>query len=152
MNLGTDRIIFSRDLSEEEYISLSIFMVGFIQNHGEEDLYFYVDINDNFDLSVSTYEAEEVQWQAAQLMCTDQEAVISMTEYDGYYEEIMELLWKNDINNYDRYIAQTIETIGEGIDPRWCVASDEKEAFHYFSNILKVKDIVTIRVDNEETF
>ena len=63
----------------------------------------------------------------------------------GSIEEVMEILWRNNINSYDRYVAQTKETIGEGLDPRWCIASTEEEAYHYFSHILKLKDIITVR-------
>jgi len=151
MNSGIERIVFNRDLKTEEYVSLSFFMVGFMQKYRDEDLYYYVEVSDDLDLHVTTYEAYEVQWQASELLCTDHEALVSMTEFDGFYEEVMEMLWRNNINGYDRYVAQTKETIGEGLDPRWCIASTEEEAFHYFSHILKLKEIITVRKNNEET-
>jgi len=152
MNSGIERIVFNRDLKTEEYVSLSFFMVGFMQKYREEDLYYYVEVGEDLDLNVTTYEAYEVQWQASELLCTDHEALVSMTEYDGFYEEVMEMLWRNGINDYDRYIAQTVESVGEGLQPRWCIASTEEDAYHYFSHILKLEDIITVRVDNEETF
>ena len=151
MNSGIERIVFNRDLKTEEYVSLSFFMVGFMQKYRDEDLYYYVEVSDDLDLHVTTYDAYEVQWQASELLCTDHEALVSMTEFDGFYEEVMEILWRNNINSYDRYVAQTKETIGEGLDPRWCIASTEEEAYHYFSHILKLKDIITVRKNNEET-
>ena len=151
MNSGIERIVFNRDLKTEEYVSLSFFMVGFMQKYRDEDLYYYVEVSDDLDLNVTTYEAYEVQWQASELLCTDHEALVSMTEFDGFYEEVMEMLWRNNINNYDRYVAQTKETIAEGLKPRWCIAPTEEDAYHYFSHILKLEDIITVRIDNEET-
>lgn len=151
MNSAIDRVVFNRVLKTEEYLSLSFFMIGFMQKYDDQDLYYYVEVSDDLDLSVTTYEAYEVQWQASQLMCTDHEAVVSMTDFDGFYEEVMEMLWETKINDYERYIAQTIETIGEGTDPRWCIASSKEDARHYFSDILKLKDIVSIKLSNEET-
>lgn len=151
MNSGIDRVVFNRVLKTEEYLSLSFFMIGFMQKYDDQDLYYYVEVSDDLDLSVTTYEAYEVQWQASQLMCTDHEAVVSMTDFDGFYEEVMEMLWERKINDYERYIAQTIETIGEGTDPRWCIASSKEDAHHYFSDILKLKDIVSVKLSNEET-
>lgn len=150
MNSGIDRIVFNRDLKTEEYVSLSLFMAGFMQKYKDEDLYYYVEVGENLDLHVTTYDAYEVQWQASELLCTDHEALVSMTEFDGFYEEVMEMLWRNKINDYDRYIAQTVESVGEGLEPRWCIASSLDDANHYFSHILNLKDIITIRIDNEE--
>ena len=33
MNSGIERIVFNRDLKTEEYVSLSFFMVGFMQKY-----------------------------------------------------------------------------------------------------------------------
>lgn len=152
MNSGIDRIVFNRELKTEEYVSLSIFMIGFMQKHNEEDYYYYVEVSDDLDLSVTTYEAYEVQWQASELLCTDQEALVSMIEFDGFYEEVMEMLWRNKIGPYNRYIAQTKDTIEYGEEPRWCIAENDEEAHHYFSDILHLQNIITIREDNEETY
>lgn len=152
MNSGIERIVFNRDLKTEEYVSLSFFMVGFMQKYKDEDLYYYVEVSEDLDLNVTTFDAYEVQWQASELLCTDHEALVSMVEYDGFYEEVMEMLWKNNINNLDRYIAQTTESIETGEDPRWCIAPDEEQAYHYFAHILQLKDIITVRIDNEEAY
>jgi len=151
MSLTPERVVFSRQLATEEYVSISFFMIGFMHKYTDEDLYYYVEVSEDLDLHVTTFDAYEVQWQASELLCTDHEALVSMVEYDGFYEEVMEMLWRNGINKYDRYVAQTEETISEGLDPRWCISATEEEAYHYFSHILKLKHIITVRKDNEET-
>lgn len=151
MNLNTERIVFNRELKTEEYVSLSFFMVGFMQKYSDEDLYYYVEVSEDLDLNVTTFDAYEVQWQASELLCTDHEALVSMTEFDGFYEECMEMLWRNGIGSYNRYVAQTKDSIEYGEDPRWCISSTYEEAHNYFHNILRLKDVITIREDNEET-
>lgn len=152
MSLAPERVVFSRELRTEEYVSLSFFMIGFMQKYTDEDLYYYVEVSEDLDLHVTTFDAYEVQWQASELLCTDHEALVSMVEYDGFYEECMELLWQNKIGAYNRYIAQTKDTIEHGEEPRWCIAETEEEAYNYFHNILHLQNIITIREDNEETF
>lgn len=152
MSLTPERVVFNRELKTEEYVSLSFFMIGFMQKYTDEDLYYYVEVSEDLDLHVTTFEAREVQWQAGELLCTDHEALMAIVEYDGFYEECMEMLWRNDINDLNRYVAQTEETISTDEEPRWCIAANEKEAYHYFSEILRLDKIITVREDNEETF
>lgn len=151
MSLTTDRVVFNRVLNAEEYLSISFFMIGFMSKYQDEDLYYYVEVHESLDINITTYRAEEVQWQAKELFCTDHEAVICINEFEGFYENTMELLWREGINDLNRYIAQTSHTLEHDEDPFWCVAKDETEAYYYFSEILQLEDIITIREDNEET-
>lgn len=151
MSFTTDRIVFSRELSTEEYLSISFFMIGFMQRYEDSDLYYYVEVGENLDLHISSYHAEEIQWQAKELMCTDHEAVVSITEFEGFYEELCEMLWVNHLNGLNRYVAQTAESISEDFTAATCIAKDHKEAFYYFDTILKLPEIITVREDNEET-
>ena len=151
MSLTTERIVFSRDLNTDEYLSISFFMIGFMHRYQDEDLYYYVDVTEDLDLNITTYRAEEIQWQANQLMCTDHEAVISITEFEGFYEDLQAMLWRCNLNSLNRYVAQTIETIENDEKPMWCVAKDEADAYHYFTEILQLKEVITVREDNEET-
>ena len=125
--------------------------MGFIQRYSDEDLYYYVEVSEQMDLNITTFRAEEIQWQANQLFCTDHEAVISITEFEGFYEELHEILWANNLNDLNRYVAQTAESIEADMEAAVCIAKNEKEAYHYFSEIVQLEDIITVREDNEET-
>lgn len=152
MNSTTDRVVFNRDLNPDEYLSVTFFLMGFMQKYEDDDLYFYVEVSENIDLTITTYRAEEVQWQARELMCTDHEAVISITEFEGFYEDLNMLMWSCGINNLNRYVAQTSYTLERDYDPHICIAKNEKDAYYYFSRVLQLEDIITIREDNEETY
>lgn len=146
-----ERIVFSRELSEEEYILASIHLLSILHRYNQ-DSYYYVDIRSDQHMSVLALPEEEVHWQANELMCTDREAVIALLEYEGFYEELQYTLWKNNIGDLNRYIAHSEENIIHGTDPEPCIAKTEQDAYFYFNNILGILDILTVREDNEETF
>lgn len=104
------------------------------------------------DMDVTTYTSQEVQWQAKELMCTDLQAVFAIAEYDGFYEEITQIFWKNDIGGYNRYVAQTASSLYNDRDDNFCIAKSEEDALFYLGVILGIDDILTIREDNEEIF
>lgn len=146
------RVVFNRELSDEEIAHIGLFVLAAIRRHKDDDYYFYIHVYEDLDITITSYRALEVQWQAHQLMCTDLDAVVSMVEYEGFYEDYMKLLWTNEIGNLNRYVAQTERTLVENIDPVWCIARNEKDALYYFKNIINIKDVLTVREDNEETF
>lgn len=151
MNSSTDRVVFNRDLDPQEYVTISIFMMGYLSKYSDHDLYYYVEVKESLDLNITTFEASEIQWQANELMCTDQQALIAVCEYDGFYEEVLITLWENGIGDYNRYVVQTKESIISDEEPPFCIAKTEEDAYHYFANILHLEDILTVREDNEET-
>lgn len=156
MRSAIDRVVFNRSLTPEERETVSIYMASVLISNALEEYYYYVHVGNMDDremsISISTFSAEEVQWQANELMCTDLQAVYAIAEYDGFYEELMELLWINEINDYDRYIAQTKASLTGDEHVRHCIARSEKDALFYFNSILGVEDIITVRKDNEEIF
>lgn len=152
MRSETERVVFNRALDPDEYLSASLFMMSLLLRYKQEDYYYYVNVGKDMDMNVTTYTSEEVQWQANELMCTDLQAVFAIAEYDGFYEDITELLWKNNIGGYNRYVAQTTDTLIKDEDVKHCIAKSEKDAMFYFDTILGVDDILTIREDNEEIF
>lgn len=151
MSLPTNRVVFNRDLNEKDYEGVSLFMSSLLQRYSDQDLYFYVEVGEMLDLGVTTYQAEEVQWQARQLMCTDQQALISICEFDGVLEELLTMFWELGVLPLNRYVAQTVRTLEEDSEPITCIAKDEQEAYFYFNTILNIDDIITIREDNEKT-
>lgn len=156
MRSAVDRVVFSRSLAPEEQETVSIYIASVLISNPFNEDYHYVDLGNANDkgtsIGILTFSQEEVQWQANELMCTDLQAVYAIAEYDGFYEELMDLLWVNKINDYDRYIAQTESTLMGDEPVRHCIARSEKEAMFYFDSILGFKNIVTIRKDNEEIF
>jgi hypothetical protein len=147
------RVVFSRELSDGEIGQIGLFVLAAIRGNDDiYDYYFYIYVDQDIDITITSYRSEEVQWQAKQLLCTDLDAVVSMVEYEGFYEDYMRLLWANEIGDLNRYVAQTKKTLTQNIDPVWCIAENEKDALYYFKNIINIKDVVTIREDNEETF
>lgn len=152
MRSETERVVFNRALNPDEYLSASLFMMSLLLKYKNEDYYYYVNVGKDMDMNVTTYASEEVQWQANELMCTDLQAVFAIAEYDGFYEDLTEILWKNNIGGYNRYVAQTTHTLIKDEDVKHCIAKSEKDAMFYFDTILGVDDILTIREDNEEIF
>ena len=152
MRSKTERVVFSRRLESEEYLSASLFIMSLLLKYKEEDYYYYVNVDANMDMDVTTYTSQEVQWQAKELMCTDLQAVFAIAEYDGFYEEITQIFWKNDIGGYNRYVAQTASSLYNDRDDNFCIAKSEEDALFYLGVILGIDDILTIREDNEEIF
>lgn len=152
MSSGLEKVVFSRDISETELYTISLFLESLIQRNKTDDQYYYVDVKEDLDLTITGYRAEEVQWQAKELMCTDLQALFSIVDYDGFYEELMQTLWANKINGLTRYVAHTKTTLLKDQEPHFCIAKNEKEANYYFKTILQLKDILTVREDDEEIF
>jgi hypothetical protein len=156
MRSAIDRVVFSRSLTPEEQEVVGIYVASVLISSTLEENYYYVDLGNVNDkdtsMKILTFSSKEVQWQANELMCTDLQAVYAIAEYDGFYEELMELLWVNEVNDYDRYIAQTEATLVGDEPVRHCIARSEKDALFYFDSILGFKNIITIRKDNEEIF
>ena len=156
MKSAIDRVVFSRSLAPEEQETVSIYIASVLISNPFNEDYHYVDLgnvnNKGASIGILTFSQEEVQWQANELMCTDLQAVYAIAEYDGFYEELMEVLWVNNINDYYRYVAQTEATLVGDETVRHCIARSEKEALFYFDSILGLKNIIMIRKDNEEIF
>ena len=152
MSSGLEKVVFSRDISETELYTVSLFLDSLIKRNNTDDQYYYVDVKEDLDLTITGYRAEEVQWQAKELMCTDLQALFSIVDYDGFYEELMQTLWDNQINELTRYVAQTKTTLLKDQEPHYCVSKNEEEAHYYFKTILQLKDILTVREDDEEIF
>ena len=93
MRSDTERVVFNRSLNPDEYLSASLFMMSLLLKYKNEDYYYYVNVGKDMDMNVTTYTSEEVQWQANELMCTDLQAVFAIAEYDGFYEDLTEILW-----------------------------------------------------------
>lgn len=152
MSSGLEKVVFSRDISDSEFFTVSLFLEGLLKRNKEDDQYYYVDVKEDLDLTITGYRAEEVQWQAKELMCTDLQALFSIVDYDGFYEELMDTLWANKINGLTRFVAQTKTTLIKDQEPHYCIAKNEKEALYYFKTILQLKDVLTVREDDEEIF
>ena len=152
MKSSLERVVLNRDLTPEEYLSVSFFMMSVMMRPGESDSYYYVKVNDDMSLNVTSYDPKEVLWQAKELMCTDLQALYAIVEYEGFYEQLLEELWSRGIGDYNRYIAQTDKSLVDQDETRYCFAKKEADAYFYFDKILHLENILTIREDNEEIY
>ena len=59
-------------------------MMSVMMRPGESESYYYVKVNDDMSLNVTSYDPKEVLWQAKELMCTDLQALYAIVEYEGF--------------------------------------------------------------------
>jgi hypothetical protein len=152
MKLNQSRIIISRDLDEDKAYLVYSSLEDVLKRYNNNNNYFFIDLEVDFGVSVIAYEPDEIHWLARELECTDREAVICVYYYDGFLEDLKDVLYINGINDYKRYYVVTKEELlgGKDIDYGDYIGKSKEDAFFYFENIVGAPEIISIQEDYEE--
>ncbi|MEJ6794604.1 MAG: hypothetical protein QNK68_06305 [Flavobacteriales bacterium] len=152
MKLNQNRIVLSRDLDEDKAFLVYSSLENVLNRYNTNNNYFLIDLDVDFGVSVITYDPDEIQWLARELGCTDREAVICVYYYDGFLEDLKDVLYINGINDYKRYYVVTKEELldGKDVDYGDYIGKSKEDAFFYFENIVGASEIISIQEDYEE--
>ena len=151
MELNLNRIVISNGLTDDEYRDISFAILSLISSGKLTKDYHYVYMDKKTGVNVLSLGENEVFWQSKRLNCTAKEAVISIVEYEGFYEALSTLLYEKGVGGYKKFNCITKEiVISDGLEPYICFETDIRYAKYYFENILNLDDIISIYEDEEE--
>lgn len=145
MSLDPKKIVFSRKLSVDEAVKAYLILTETIDSK-EEDLYYYIIVEENFDLFIEAISSDEVYWMANKLSVEDRHAVICIIEYPSFWEDLKDHLYNCGINDYKRYQVFTKnDLMGKG-SRVWeeYLGESEEDAYTFYKKILMIEDIVSI--------
>jgi len=152
MKLNQNRVVFSRDLDEQKAYLVYSSLEDVLDKYNTNNNYFFIDLDIDFGVSIISYDPDEIQWLARELGCTDRESVICVYYYDGFLEDLKDVLYINGINDYKRYYVVTKEELlsGKDIDYGDYIGKSKEDAMFYFENIVGAPEIISIQQDYEE--
>ena len=151
MDLNLNRIVISNGLTDAEYRDISFAILSLMSSGKIEKDYHYVYVDKKTGVNVISLAENEVFWQSKRLNCTDKEAVVSIIEYEGFYESLSTLLYDQGIGGYKKFNCITKEiVISNDLDPYVCYETDMRYAKYYFESILRLEEIISIYEDEEE--
>jgi hypothetical protein len=152
MSIDQSKIVFSRELSEDNAYRIYSSVTDVLEKYNTNNNYFFIDLEVDFGVNIISYDSDEVQWLSNQLECTDREAVVCIYYYDGFLEDLKDVLYINGINDYKKYYVVTKAELIDGTDINYgdYIGKSKEDAFYYFENIVGAPEIVSIQEDYEE--
>ena len=153
MNFDPNKIVLNRVLTVEEGLAVYHIMRQLLEQDEDNMFYYYISVTEESHIDVQSIRSEEVNWLAKKLDVKPRDAVICICEYEGFWEDLKDILHYNDINDYKRYFVFTkSDIIGEG-DQEFTeyIGTSEEEAMEFYRDILMIDDIVSVIEDDNET-
>lgn len=155
MKINTDKIVLECFLTDDEIIKVAPYIRRSIKNEELLENFIYIYADSIYSIVIHTIPDVDVYWLAGKLEVEDRESVMCLSNFQGFWSELKDVLYLNKINDYKRYGVFTKgDLIGSG-ERTWeeYVGESEEDAMEYFSDILEIKDIqsiIEIRDEEEE--
>jgi len=150
--LDPKKVVFSRQLSLTEAVQAYSILMESLRYDDTNQMYYYVIVEEDFNLFIEAVDSKEVHWLANKLSVEDRQALVCLIEYPAFWEDLKDILYMCGINDYKKFSVFTKnDLIGEG-NRVWeeYLGDDESDAYHFYSEILLVEDIVSIIEMNDE--
>ena len=155
MKFDPNKIIIEKQLTTEQGLAVYDTLKALIDST-DYDCYYYVDII-NFQIRVDSVRAEQVEWYAKQLKCTEKEAMTCLSLYPGFLYDLNSILYFSGINDLRRFEAQVSEDPIENFNTYQefgdFFGKSKKEAMMFFRDILEVENLTGVRqfrLDSDE--
>lgn len=153
MNFDPKKIVLNRVLTVEEGLAVYHIMRDILSKDEDGEFYYYITVTEDSLIDVQSVRSVEVDWLSKKMNIKKREAVICICEFDGFWEDLKDILHFNQINDYKRYFVFTKEDIlGEGDqDFTEYIGTSEEDAMEFYRDVMMVENIVSVMPDEDET-